>query len=290
MKELLHKIQNSKWLRTPFADFIRNCVSDKIGRSSAALAYYLLFSFLPLILFVGLLLSGLSENTDITQILSDRMIPADVINTITSLLDYSSELGRNTLMFTGIIMSLYGGSRAVACLSEAINRSYNLTETRHPFQQFLINLAFSALFLVALSVTLLVVVSTPNLLASLERILGIGGWFVELWSYLRFILILVIFLVLLVILYSVVPNRRIKFRHALPGAVAASLGWVAVSAAFSLYVSNMGRYSLLYGSIGAVVVLILWLYFTGVVLIAGAEFNHMIMQLQMRRTHQNTKI
>lgn len=283
MKELLHRIENSRWMQTPFAGFVRNCIEDKIGRSSAALAYYFLFSFFPLILFVGLLLSGLSENADVTQLLSNRMIPTEVIDTIISLLDYSSELGRNTLMFAGVVMSLYGGSRAVACLSESINRSYNLTETRHPVIQFLINLAFSALFLVALSVTLVVVVSTPDFLGALERIFGIGGWFVDVWGYLRFILILVIFLVLLVILYSVVPNRRIKFRQALPGAAAASLGWVAVSAAFSLYVSNMARYSLLYGSIGAVVVLMLWLYFTGVVLIAGAEFNHTIMQLHARR-------
>lgn len=290
MKELLYKIENSKLLRTPAAGFIRDCIEDKIGRSSAALAYYFLFSFLPLILFIGLLLSGLSENADVTALLSNRMIPAEVINTIVSLLDYSSELGRNTLMFTGVVMSLYGGSRAVACLSDAINRSYNLTETRHPLVQFLINLAFSALFLVALSITLVVVVATPNLLASLERIFGIGGWFVDVWSYLRFLLILVIFLVLLVILYSVVPNRRIKFRQALPGAAAASVGWVAVSAAFSLYVSNMARYSLLYGSIGAIVVLMLWLYFTGIVLIAGAEFNHTMMQLYSRRKRRNPKI
>ncbi len=287
MKRLLEKLENSKWGRSAFAQFVRSCFAHRISRTAAALAYYFLLSFFPLLLFISLLLSGISENLDLTQILAGHMIPADVISTIISLLNYSASLDRNTLMITAAVLSLYGGSRAAACLSDAINRSYHLEKKRSVILQTLINFAFSALFLLALTFTLVVIVSTPEVLDFLQRAFGIDGLGVTIYFYLRFILILVVFLFLLVILYSVVPNRRVRLRQAFPGAAAASVGWVVVSMAFSLYVSNLSRYSLLYGTIGAVVVLMLWLYFTGLVLVAGSEFNYMVLRIQTRRNGRN---
>lgn len=283
MKNYLDRIQNSAASRSAFAQFLQSCVQHRISRTAAALAYYFLLAFFPLLLFITLLLSSISENLDLTEILAGHMIPANVIATIVSLLNYSSSLDRTTLMITAAALALYGGSRAVACLSDAVNRSYHLEKKRSVILQTLINFAFSALFLLALVFTLVVIVSTPEVLDFLQRAFGIDGLGVTIYFYLRFILILVVFLFLLVILYSVVPNRRVRLRQALPGAAAASVGWVAVSMAFSLYVGSISRYSLLYGTIGAVVVLMLWLYFTGVVLAAGSEFNYMVLRIQTRR-------
>ena len=283
MKKLFWKLQNSKWMHTPPAVFFKSCIVHQINRTSAALAYYFLISFFPLLLFITLLLSEISENLDLSQLISGNVIPADILTTIVSLLNYSSSLSRQTLMITALVLSVYGGSRAVACLSMAINRAYHLEKKRNAFLQSLINFAFSALFLLALVFTLVVVVSTPEVLGFLQGAFGIDALGVSIYFYLRFILILVVFLFLLVILYSVVPNRRVKFRQAFPGALAASVGWVVVSMAFSLYVSNIGRYSLLYGTIGAIVVLLLWLYFTGMVLVAGSEFNYLVMRLRQKK-------
>lgn len=282
MKNFFDRLENSKPAQSAFAQFLRSCFQHHISRVGAALAYYFLISFFPLLLFISLLLSAISENLDLTQLLAGHMIPAEVISTIISLLNYSASLDRTTLMITAAALALYGGSRAVSCLSTAVNRSYHLEKKRNAILQLLINFAFSALFLLALIFTLVVIVSTPEVLDFLQRAFRIDQLGVTIYYYLRFILILVVFLFLLVILYSVVPNRRVRFKQAFPGALAASVGWVVVSMAFSLYVSNIGRYSLLYGTIGAVVVLMLWLYFTGLVLIAGSEFNYMVLRIQTR--------
>ena len=82
------------------------------------------------------------------------------------------------------------------------------------------------------------------------------------------------FFLLLVLLYAIVPDRHIPLRSALPGAAAASVGWLAVSAGISIYTTHMAQYNLLYGSIGTILVLILWLYVSALVLIAGAHVNH----------------
>ena len=82
------------------------------------------------------------------------------------------------------------------------------------------------------------------------------------------------------------PNTRITFRQALPGTLAAAAGWLIASIGFSFYVERAAKYSLVYGSIGAVIVLLIWLYFTGVILIMGAELNHVIYVMQQQKNRE----
>ncbi len=83
-------------------------------------------------------------------------------------------------------------------------------------------------------------------------------------------------------IYSIVPTQRLRLRDALPGTVAATMGWLAASIGFSVYVENFSKYTLLYGSIGAMIVLMLWLYLTGAVLIMGSELNAVIYAYRTR--------
>ena len=275
------RIKESGFYRSSFAVFIRKCVAHRVGRWGAALAYYFLLSFFPLVLFISLLFSILSGSADITRLFSNRVVPSEVIDTAASVLEHGSGLGRETLMVSGALMSLYGGSRAVGCLREAINRSYGLREKRSFFLLIVIDFGFSALFLSASVVTFAFIILTP------DAPYYIGGIFTGIRPYLRFSFVFLIFFGLLTVLYSAVPDSFISFRQAVPGALAAASGWTAGSMAFSLYVGNMGNYSILYGSIGAVIVLMLWLYFTGTVLVIGAEFNnfaaHFITRRRQRR-------
>ena len=103
--------------------------------------------------------------------------------------------------------------------------------------------------------------------------------FIYLWDALRFLIAAVYSFFFLVCIYYVVPNKRVTFHSAIPGALFAMLSWLLFSSGFSFYVQNMGRYSALYGSIGAVMVLMLWLYLTGIVLVMGAELNDIILSL-----------
>ena len=80
------------------------------------------------------------------------------------------------------------------------------------------------------------------------------------------------------------PNTRLRIREVVPGAFAAMISWVIISLGFSFYVDNMARYSMLYGSLGALMILTLWLYLTGVVLIMGGELNHVLIQAREKKS------
>lgn len=271
-------MRNLKITKKPAVSFVINMFSGSYTRLYAALAYYFLVAFFPLILFVSLLLSAVSEGGEAVKLVSEHMIPSDIINTVSELLEYTSSLGRSTLMYSGAVMSLYGGSRAVSCLIAAINKSYELEENRGFLKRTVINFGFSAFFMISISAAVAVAAATPGILAYVSASFGIDGKIVHIWSYMRFVIILLLFFFLLLMLYSIAPACKIKLRQALPGAAAAAVGWVAVSMFLSFYVDNMAGYSLLYGSIGAVIVLMLWLYFTAMVLIAGAKVNRYIMK------------
>ena len=104
--------------------------------------------------------------------------------------------------------------------------------------------------------------------------------FIDTWVYFRFIIMAAVCLVIITALYSIAPKKRVPFFKALPGAIAAVSLWIIVSAIFSYYVENMAKYSLVFGSIGAIIVLLLWLYLTAAILIIGAVINSVINEMQ----------
>lgn len=105
---------------------------------------------------------------------------------------------------------------------------------------------------------------------------------VTIAHYLAYPIAIAIALGFLMLMYSLLPPVRVKWREALPGAGVSLVGWVVLTRCFSYYVDHMGRYSLLYGSIGAIIVLMLWLYMTSTTLVLGGVLNHILVQGRQR--------
>ena len=86
--------------------------------------------------------------------------------------------------------------------------------------------------------------------------------------------------VMLAFMYYFVPNRKMKWRNVLPGTVFSVVGWIILTLGFSFYINHFGRYSLIYGSLGAIIVLMLWLYLVGILLVLGGELNDIVEELK----------
>ena len=146
-------------------------------------------------------------------------------------------------------------------------------------------LVFTILFLAVIVITLLlsvagehvlsyiVVLASKRMLPSVDRMLGI-------WQYIRFIPLALLMFVGIGALYSVSLDKRPPIKTVLPGIFFALLAWLAVSIGFSFYVENFSNYSLIYGTLGTFIVVLLWLYMTAMVLILGAELNAIIESLK----------
>lgn len=283
--KLVEKIRKNLVFRA-ICEFVTRFSIDGVGRASAGLAYFFLLSFFPLLIFTSLLVSTMHINAGFVQEIFEGVIPSDVLGFALNYLEYLRGLNINGLMYTGLFAALWTASRAVNSLSVAVNRAYRIERPRNAFLQFLINIAFSAALLLSIILVIVLMTVGRSVLQYIAQYVQINVTYINIWHVLRFVPVGVMFLVILLVVYALVPNRRIPFRQVFPGAFAAAGGWLIASIGFSFYVENMARYSLLYGSIGAVIVLMVWLYLTGVVLIMGAELNHVLYVLREQKNRE----
>lgn len=248
---------------------------DGISLLSAGVAFYALLALVPglvaLISIYGLLAEPSDVQEQITSTLSAA--PREVRELVSSQLeDIVSSAGGGAILgaILGIILALWSASSGVGHLVESINRAYDEKETRGWVELKILSLALTVGAVVFLLVAFATIALLPSLLAKTG--LGIVGRI--LVGVLRWILLLAGMSTGLGILYRYGPDRdNPRWQWVSPGAIVAALLWVIGSLVFSLYTANFGKYNETYGSLGAVVVLLLWLYLTALVVIVGAEVN-----------------
>ncbi len=170
----------------------------------------------------------------------------------------------------GLLVTLWSGSKATKALIAAINLAYGCTENRGFIRLTCLSLALTLAGVVFTALAIALVAVLPALLNSF----GLGTTGKALLAWLRWPLLLIFFLAALAALYRYAPDRTtVRWRWVSIGAVAAGVIWIGGSLLLSLYVSHFGNYNKTYGSLGAMVLLMLWLYLTAYALIAGAELN-----------------
>lgn len=243
-----------------------------VGNSAAALTYYMIFAFFPfLILLVAVLGMLRLPPLDITTLRT--FIPADVIALMNSFLLHTQQATSAPLFFFGFVFSAYFPLRAVSCLMDFLGQAYDEKHKRHLAHQGLVIFLFSVGLVVAVVGSILILLAGRRFLLWASAFLPLSLAGIELWNLLRFFLLGALLLLVLTLLYLVAPGKKITLRQALPGAVGSLLCWLAYTIGFSFYVEHMGHYSVIYGSIGAIIVLLMWLYATAVTVIMGAELN-----------------
>lgn len=248
---------------------------DNVSGYAAQLAYYFIFSLFPFFLFLTALLAYIPIPDLMTRILSSL---ADVLpgEAMTLVRDNVMELvgqPQGGLLSFGILVALWTASSAVTGMMDGLNRAYGVREGR-PFWKVR---GLAVLLTIGLAILMLgsfvLLAFGPSVGGFIAAKVGLGAAFDLTWTIIRWPLavIAVIYSVALVYYYS--PDVQQDWKWITPGAVIAVVGWVLVSLAFGYYVNNFGSYNKTYGSIGAVIVLLTWLYLSGFFLLLGGEIN-----------------
>ena len=289
-----------KWIK-PGADswpgrFVTGCLRryfyHDVGRQSAALAYYLLFTLFPFLIFLSSLLGLL--NLDVSEILGalQPLLPAEVLDVAEAYLEYASRTSSAAMLWFGLIFSIYFPMRAADCLMRAVRRAYHLPRPgNHLVYRFKV-LLYTVFLLVTIAVTLALATVSQRMLTFVGRYITLPLVFVELWDLLRFLMLAVVVFGAVGLLYAMAQDSRQPGRNVVPGVITSLAAWMALSAAYSFYVENFANYSLIYGTLGTMVVLMIWLYLTATVLIMGAEINDTLVSLRgdsQRRTGKMEK-
>ncbi|PWI25314.1 ribonuclease [Kurthia sibirica] len=253
--------------------FIQGVKEADVSSAGAQLAYFFLLSMFPLLLFVLTLLPFLNLPQEQVFSMLENILPEQVHSLIESTISDIMKSRSGGLLSIGIIATLWSASNGVNSLVKNLNRSYGMKETRPFLVARGMSLVFTVLLIGLVIVALVLPVFGRAIGVFLFSTIGIEDSFLTLWNYVRLIMPPILIFTVLVMLYWIAPNITLYFKSAIPGAIFSTVAWVLISFAFSYYVNNFSNYSRTYGSIGGIIILMLWLYITGIVLVIGGQLN-----------------
>lgn len=261
---------------------------DDLMDQAAMLSFYFILAIFPLLLFlVALLGLMLQSATALHQALHNylaKVAPASASVLIEhTLLQIQSGSGSGTLS-ASLVFSLYFASTGVIAIMDALNVAYGVQESRPWWKQRLIALALTIGSALSMAVAMILIGYGDHLAVLVAGHLGVrGGLIMTGWRILHWTLVVGFALMAFNLLYLFAPSVRHRRWHWLmPGTVLAMALWILVSYAFKLYLSFFNQYNLTYGSIAAVIILLMWFWLSGIALLLGGELNSLI----ETRTHR----
>ena len=251
-----------------------------VGIQSAALAFYLLFMIFPFLIFISALLGLLRLDVAGILLALGEIMPRGVVDLIEVYLTYVSRNPSLRLMMFGLVFSIYFPMRATNSLMRSVRTAYHLGPPRGPARHMLKTLLYTVLLIVTIAAALALMTVGDRVLGYAVVHFRLPSFVAEAWARLRFPAVAVLCYFALFFLYAMAQDTRQPWRNIWPGTLAALAAWMALSWLYAFYVDNIANYSLLYGSIGTVIALLIWLNMSSVVLIMGAELNGTIMSLR----------
>ena len=256
---------------------------DALGLA-AQLAYYLILALFPFILVLVSLMGTFGSPELASEVLSyfRQVMPEEayeIIETFTANI-ISGRAEAPGLLSFGILFTIWAASGAFAALINALNRAYDVQETR-PFWKvrgiaILMTLGLSALILAGV----LLLVLGPQIGQFIANFFGLSDLFELVWNIVRWPVALFFLVFTVALLYYFAPDANQPFRWITPGGLIGVLLWVLASVVFNFYVSNFGSYNKTYGSIGAVIVLLLYLYISSLTILFGATLNAILVRMK----------
>jgi len=249
-------------------------VDDCLGKA-AQLSYYFLFALFPFLLFLTTLLGYLPIPTLMEELIAllAAVLPGEVLHLIHDNIRTLVTTQHGGLLSFGIFAALWMVASAMVAIIDTLNRAYGVQEGRPVWKVGGIALLFSIGLPLVLLAAMVLLVFGPQLGGWIATQIGLGTLFQVLWNVLRWPVIVVLLTVALAPVYYWAPDVAQAWRWITPGAVFAILATLSASLGFSYYVTNLGSYDATYGSIGAVIVLLTWMYLTGFFLLVGGEIN-----------------
>jgi membrane protein len=266
-------------MTTPFwRDLYAEITEDNVFNGAAALAYYLTLSIFPAFIVIMTVIPYLPiDNVDraIMDMLQDAM-PAEAADLLEGTVAEVTQQQRGGLLSLGIVFTLWAVSTGMYAIMQHLNITYDVKEGRSYIKARIVALVLSVGFVVLVVGAFSLIVLGGVIEEWLFGLLGQSGALILAFRVFRWLMIVLALLAGFALVYRYAPNVEQKFRFVTPGAVIGVILLIVASLGFSIYISNFADYSATYGSIGAVIILMFWLYIAGLVLLIGSEINALI--------------
>ena len=254
---------------------VQESINDNCLGMAAQLAYYFFFGLFPALL----LLIAVASYFPLENLIDDMfamlggIAPPEVLSIITDQIRKISEGEQGGLLTLGMLLTLWSTSAAMTAIIDTLNKAYDIDEGRPWWKVRLTAIALTVGVALFILVSFALILVGPTVAQWIADRTPLGNVFVWTWTILQWPLIFLLVSTAIGIVYYFAPDADQDWVWLTPGSISATVLWLVASLGFKFYIVNMGSYTETYGAIGGVMVLMLWLYISGLVLLAGAEMN-----------------
>ncbi len=256
---------------------IKDFMDDDMLTYASALAYQVLFSLFPFVIFLIAVLGFLNvpDFFDWLRQQAELVLPQQAMDEVNKVIAEVRQPQGGLLSF-GAIIALWSASSGIRAVMHALNVAYDVKEGRATWKLYPLSILYTAGVAAMLVAAAAVLILGPQAMQWLAQHIGLEQLFVTAWTWLRWPVILFLFMLAIAVVYYVAPDVEQTFRFITPGSVLAVLVWIAASLGFNWYLQNFAHFSVMYGSIGTIIGLLLYFFISSAVLLFGAEINAVI--------------
>lgn len=271
-----------------FSRLYEKAFDEDIFSTAAQVAFYFSFAIFPLLLFLisllGLVLSSADDLRSELFYYLRQIMPFSAFDLVKNTIDEVTKTSSGGKLTLGFFVALWSASAGIDSIRIALNSVYNLKEKRSWWKTKLLSLSFTFVLTILISIALAIVFYGWKFISFVLGLLSLPipeGLFL---ITIQWISILIVLLLVFDLLYNVIPNHSpIKWKWITTGAIVGIILWLLLSFGFRLYLNYYNTYSRMYGSLGAVIILMLWLYLTSLVILIGGLINSILKEINQNK-------
>jgi membrane protein len=254
---------------------VKEIGEDRIPSLAAETAYYFFFSLFPLLLFLTPLLGLIGNGQELMESMLGRLsstMPADTLSLVSRVLgEIITSSGNAGIMSVGVLLAGWSGSNIFGALMGALNIAYDVSETRPWWKKQLLRVGTLLIAGGIMLVATYIFLDGERVARWVGSLLGLGDAAVAAWTVVQLAVAAALLVTLGAIVFKLLPNVQQKWSHVFVASAITTLLWIVATVLFRLYVQNFGSYNKTYGTIGGVIVLLTWMYYSMFVLLIGGE-------------------
>lgn len=242
-----------------------------LSSMSAQISYYLILAFFPFVIFSINLLSFTALSSELLFADLIAFLPNDTGTLVKNMLVHTVHAKSKTLLVISMMGGLWIASEGIAAIIRGLNKSYGVKEDRNFIQINFLALISTIGLTIMMILEIILIIFGEIIGTYVFGLIGATNLFNIIWSFLRYSIPFILMFITFSLIYMYLPNRKLKFYNVLIGSLFTSVGWVTVSVLFSFYVNNFANYEMVYGGLGGVMALIIWLYISTLIVLLGGE-------------------
>ena len=267
MKKILLK------LRAFIRDIINRYIEHDLSQLGGQVAFFAILSLLPFIVYINTLITSFNFTSDDIMNLLQPAVPAYIADIISSYISYISTQNQYGILSIGIITTIYSASKMIRSVEKSINRAYGIDRRRGFIRSVVISMVFIVCIGIITLATLYFIVIGASLAHTIFTILHLPMTILDSMKDVKWLVFIAALFFTISAMYYIMPYKKISYKSTLPGTAFSIAAFGLLSEGYTLYIKyGIGR-SFIYGSLGAVFLVFVWLYIVAIVLILGAEIN-----------------